>query len=155
MADMSGLSDLLSTLPEPSASNKGILESLTSIRIRDHGRAASSQPSASRLLRDEKLRNTQAEANTPAISIAASTRPRDDAAMGPLHAAIVAGHEANMREILERRGGSAAGRQKSKRANQKAKKGKERGEGYTERRSSKSAITNKRKDRLNVFKKQY
>jgi hypothetical protein len=139
------LSDLLTNLPSQPSSNKGLLDSLSSIRLKEQARDNGPSISASRQLLEKKKQAAEAEALVPAPVI--TNKVRND----PVHDAIVEVHAANMAEIVKRGGG----RQKSKKANMRSKKDKERGSGYNERITTKTGGQERRKQRMNVFKKQY
>ena len=147
------MSELLGSLPAPVTREKGLLESISKMGVRDASRPAPAAVSAARLLLNER-RLEAAEADSPAVVIAASTpKPADPS--NPLHDAIVAGHRANMDEIQSRQKQVAGSRAKSSRANKKNKKGAEKGQAYNDRLTSKNGNHEKRTQRMKLFARKY
>jgi len=142
------LSDLLASLPKNVVPERGLVDSLRAIGVRDASRPALPEVSASRQLLLEKQEKAAAESTAVPFTIPPSApKPTN-----PLHDAIVSGHKANMAEILARKGGM---RQKSKRANHKDKASKEKAAAYGERFTAKTGGREKRAQRLGAFKKIY
>lgn len=141
------LADLLCSLPATMVSDRGLLESVAGMRMREHSRPA--EASASRLLLEEKRSAAAAEAAAPPFVLTnfSAQTPKSN----PLHEAIVSGHKQNMEEILARN----AGREKSKRANRKDRKTTEKSAAYSDRLTAKTGGQQKRSQRLNAFKKAY
>jgi hypothetical protein len=105
--------DLFSSLPPTPAPDRGLLESLIGISVRDGSRAAVGEVSASQALlaakRGAAAEEAAAAAAPPlgrlAVDFAAKATAARDAAATPsamLHESLVAGHRANMDEILAR-----------------------------------------------------
>lgn len=109
------VSELFSSLPATPAPDRGLLEALSGIGVRDGSRAAVGEVSASQALLAAKRcaateEETAAAAAPPvdrlAVAFAAKATAAQEAAATPsamLHASLVAGHRANMDEILARR----------------------------------------------------
>lgn len=146
--------DLLTSLPAAPESSSGLLSAVSSIGLREHAPQTSSAGSASRLLLQEVSSRAASDAASPPIVLTNTTaRAGSGPPVNQLHLAIVAGHKANMDEILSRKAGSS--RQKSKRANKRDKKGNEKGAAYNDRFNAKTGGRENRSQRMSIFKKQY
>ena len=143
------LSELFDTLPNQVAPERGLLESLSAIGVRNASRLALPEVSASRQLLQEKQEKAAEEAHATPFTFA----PAAPKAVNLVHEAIVESHKATMAEILARKGSGT--RPKSKKANQRKKSGSSKGEAYKERFSAKTGGRDKRLQRMNQFKKQY
>jgi hypothetical protein len=149
------LSSLLATLPKHVAPERGLLDSLSAIGVRDASRpshltAAGGGGSASAQLLAEKQQRAAADSAAMPFAVA----PSAPKATNPLHDSLVAGHKANMAEILARKPGNRQ-KNKTQRGNHKATRTKEKGESYSERASAKVGGRDKRSQRLGAFKKIY
>jgi hypothetical protein len=145
MASIDVMTDLLSSLPTAGASERGLLESVSLIHLQEHAAFGTADGSASRILLEEKRRKEE-HGVVPTISFT-------PAPTNPLHDAIVAGHKANMIEILSRN--PCGSRPKSKRGNKRDKRDIEKAESYGDKLTSKNGSRDKRSQRMNSFKKQY
>jgi hypothetical protein len=106
-------SELASSLPTPAVADRGLLGALNGIGVRDASRTTVSEVSASQALLEAKRSAASEEAAVAAAppsesvtaALAAKAAAAQDAASTPsamLHASLVAGHRANMDEILAR-----------------------------------------------------
>lgn len=106
-------SELASSLPTPAVADRGLLGALNGIGVRDASRITVSEVSASQALLIAKRSAASEEAAVAAAppsesvtaALAAKAAAAQDAASTPsamLHASLVAGHRANMDEILAR-----------------------------------------------------
>ena len=146
------LQDLLLELPAAPMDKKGFIASFSAVGLRERALSSRSEPSFSQMLL-EKKQAEKLEASVPFSSAAGAVSAASEAASSTkaLHDAIAAVHQSDTGDIMAKR----RGRERSQRANAKARHKKHSGESYSERLKSRVGSRDTRKSRMQQFKKQY